>query len=309
MLEKGMETLSGVNSVSRGKPDPQLRSGNALALLQSMTLQYISQLQQSYVMLIEDVGTGLINMLKDFASVPRVATIVGVRNRSYMKEFTGDDLSAINRVVVDVANPLANSAAGRVEMAEQMLQMGLLKTPEEYFTVMKTGNLDVMTEDTQSELFLVRGENERLMNGQDVVTAYVDQHTLHIKEHAAVLSDPELRLNPELVNRVMSHIQEHVTMLQTVDPNLLQIIGQQPLSPPGGAPIGPQDPNMPSQASMDQGAVQDNMQMPPTGGMPTQAEQMGINVNAPAPAQPPPIPGQQLPQPSNPQELLMRNVQ
>jgi hypothetical protein len=309
MLEKGMETLSGVNAVSRGKPDPQLRSGNALALLQSMTLQYISQLQQSYVMLIEDTGTGIINMLKDFASVPRVATIVGNRNRSYMKEFTGDDLASVNRVIVDVGNPLANSAAGRVEMAEQMLQMGLLKTPEEYFTVMKTGQLDVMTEDTQSELFLVRGENERLMNGEDVVTAYVDQHTLHIKEHSAVLSDPELRLNPELVERVMSHIQEHVLLLQTVDPNLLQIIGQQPLGPSGGSPIGPQSEQQPSQASMEQSAVQENLAPPQGGGISTQDAQMGVNVRMPSVAQPPPIPGQPLPIPSNPQDLAMRNSQ
>lgn len=305
MLEKSMETISGVNAVTRGKPDPQLRSGNALALLQSMTLQYISKLQQSYVMLIEDIGTGVINMLKDFASVPRIATIVGNRNRTYMKEFTGDDLASVNRVIVDVANPLANTAAGRVEMAEQMLQMGLIKTPEEYFTVIKTGQLDVMTEDTQSELFLVRGENERLMNGEAVIVAYVDQHTLHIKEHAAVLSDPELRLDPALVERVMAHIQEHVSMLQTVDPNLLQIIGQQPLAPPGGTPLGPQNPQQPNQG---EGQIPENMGMP-QGPMPTQMEQMGgAPVNLPNPAQPPPIPGQVGPQPSTPQELLQRNT-
>lgn len=308
MLEKAMETISGVNAVTRGKPDPQLRSGNALALLQSMTLQYISKLQQSYVMIIEDLGTGIINILKDFASVPRVATIVGNRNRSYMKEFTGDDLSSVNRVIVDIANPLASTAAGRVEMAEQMMQMGIIKTPEEYFTVIKTGNLDVMTEDTQSELFLVRGENERLMNGDPVIAAYVDQHTLHIKEHAAVLSDPELRMNTELTGRVMAHIQEHVELLRTVDPSLLQIIGQQPLPPQGGTPIGPQGEQPPSQASMEGGQIQENLAPPEGGGMPTQMAQMGESVNLPSIAQPPPIPGagDGLRPPSTPEQMMVR---
>ncbi len=64
MLEKTMETISGVNAVARGNPDPNLRSGNALALIQSMTLQFMSGLQQSYVAMIEDVGTGIIDILK-----------------------------------------------------------------------------------------------------------------------------------------------------------------------------------------------------------------------------------------------------
>lgn len=111
LLERTAETISGVNSVSRGNPESSLKSGNALALVQSMSLQFVSGLQQSYVKMIEDVGTGLIHMLRDFAAVPRVAMIVGESNRSYMKEFVGDDLSSVNRVIVDVGNPLARCLA------------------------------------------------------------------------------------------------------------------------------------------------------------------------------------------------------
>lgn len=236
MLEKTMETISGVNAVSRGNPDPNLRSGNALALVQSMTLQFMSGLQQSYVALIEDLGTGCINILKDHASVPRVATIVGKNNRSYIKEFTGNDLSSISRVIVDIGNPLARTTAGRVEMAEQMLQMGVIKTPEQYFSVINTGQLDVMTEDTQSQLFLVKGENERFVGGEPVIAVMFDDHMLHIKEHATVLSDPELRFEPDIVQRVTAHIQEHINLLRTTDPSLLQLLNQQPLGPMGGSP-------------------------------------------------------------------------
>lgn len=54
-LERTAETLSGVNSVARGNPESSLKSGNALALVQSMALQYMSGLQQSYVKMVEDV--------------------------------------------------------------------------------------------------------------------------------------------------------------------------------------------------------------------------------------------------------------
>jgi hypothetical protein len=262
MLEKVMETISGVNSVARGNPDPNLRSGNALALVQSMTLQYMSGLQQSYVGVVEDVGTGIINALKDHAQVPRIATIVGKSNRSYLKEFTGDDLSSVSRIIVDIGNPLARTTAGRVEMAEQLLQMQAIKTPEQYFSVINTGQLDVMTEDTQSQLFLIKAENERFVNGEAVVAVFTDEHALHIKEHAAVLSDPELRLEPTILQGVSKHIQEHIDLLRNTSPEVLQILGQQPLAPQ-------QNPNQPQQQQDNQ-----NPKMPQDSGGQVQ-EMMG----------------------------------
>lgn len=229
LLEQAMQLISGVNSVSRGNPDPNLRSGNALALVQSMTLQYISGLQQSYVNMVENLGTGIINILKDHAMVPRMAAIVGKTQQSKLKEFKGDDLSLVNRVVVDIGNPLAKTTAGRVEMAEQLLQMGAIKTPEHYFSVINTGQLNVMTESTQSQLFLVKAENERMVEGNQVFALWNDEHALHIKEHSTVLSDPELRFDQNLVSMVSNHIQEHVNLLKNTDANLLMILGQQPL--------------------------------------------------------------------------------
>jgi len=107
-LIQAAETLSGVNSVARGNPESSLKSGTALALVQSMALQFLSGLQQSYVKLIEDIGTAIINILKDFAQTPKIVALVGKNNRTFLKSFTGEEISAINRVVVDVGNPLSN---------------------------------------------------------------------------------------------------------------------------------------------------------------------------------------------------------
>jgi hypothetical protein len=591
ILERVMETISGVNSVARGNPEASLKSGAALALVQSMALQFMSGLQQSYVELIEDVGTALILMLQDFASVPRVAAIVGRSHRTEMKEFNGDDLNSIHRIVVDVGNPLArclakdtpvlmhdgsikkvqyisigdqimgsdsgprtvnkvnsgtemmyevtskdihreikygcneshiltlkycsddyrydakkgdildisikdylllperqkrllqgfttgvefekknlpipayilgawlgdghsavtaltsmdkelvdewtnyahsigmlvrvqenrqpnkskvyfitsgqshgssdrnpfmnelrelelvnnkhipdiylrgsredrlnllaglidtdgyrldetfiftqknerlskevihlakslgfrvtskkvkssssklvgelntevfkitiggntneipnrlprkqakekykvrdwlnyginveckgigtyygftleeephfllgdftvthNTTAGRVQMAEQMLQMGLIKTPNEYFTVMNTGNLDVMNEGTQAQTLLIRDENEKMLGGETVPVLLTDFHKDHILEHSSILADTDLRKDQRLCKIVLDHLQEHIKQLQTGDPNLLGLMGQQPLSPPPAAPAAPSGP-------------------------------------------------------------------
>ncbi len=288
MLEKTMETISGVNSVARGNPDPNLRSGNALALIQSMTLQFMSGLQQSYVMLIEDLGTGIINVLKDHATVPRVANIVGKNKKSYLKEFRGDDLDSVNRVVVDIGNPLARTTAGRVEMAEQMMQMGVIKTAEQYMAVIDTGSLDMMTEDTQSQLYLTKGENEAMIAGKPVIAVFTDEHVLHIKEHASVLSDPDLRFDTQLVQRVSQHIQEHVDLLRNTDPDLLAVLGQQPLAPQQAQQQAPQAAPPPP----NPGQLPDMM-----GGAPvaTQMGQQGtVPENLPKPAK---VPGGLLPNP------------
>lgn len=284
-----METISGVNSVTRGNPEPNLKSGNAMALIQSMSLQYMSGLQQSYVQLIEDVGTGMIKMLQRFASVPRIAMITGKSNRSYMKEFTGDDLSSINRVIVDVGNPLARTTAGRVEMAEQMLQMNLIKTPEQYLMVINTGKLESMTEDTVSELLLIKAENEALVSDDiQVMAVATDQHSLHIKEHKSVLADPDLRRDPQLVERTLSHIQEHINMLKTLDPQFLAMMGEQSLAPPpmppGEAPQGGPGPSGPPNVNQPQGNPSDVMNAPLTQSTDATAAQ---GLTPPAPAKPP----------------------
>jgi len=255
LLEKSMETLSGVNSVARGNPEQSLRSGNALALVQSQALQFVSGLQQSYVHLLEDVGTGLINLLKDFANVPRIAAISGLNNSTEMREFKSDDITSINRVVVDVGNALMSTTAGRAQVAENLLQMGLINSPEKYLTVMTTGNLDTLIEGKMDEMMTIRGENEALVKGEEVIAIFSDNHALHIKEHRDVLADYILRRDPTLVQSVLDHMQEHINLLQTTDPNLLAIIGEQPLSPPGGSPVNPAAPNVPTEggaaATMD----------------------------------------------------------
>jgi len=294
MLERVMETISGISSVSRGNPESSLKTGTALALVQSMSIQYMSGLQQSYVELIEDVGTGLIKMLQKFASVPRIAMISGKKHRTLMKEFTGEDLNKINRVIVDMGNALARTTAGRVEMAKDMIQMGVITEPEQYFNVINTGELDFLTENPQSELLLIKSENEKLIEGEDIPAVFTEQHSLHIKEHKYILSDADLKKDPDLVQRVANHIQQHIDLLRTTDPDILAMMGEKPLGPQGGSPVAPGNvPQMqPNQSQMPSGPPQAPTAMPPTPNV--------APANLPEPAKPP-APFQNLP--TNPAEV------
>ena len=285
-LERLMETLSGVNSVSRGNPESNLKSGNALALVQSMAIQFNSGLAQSYVEVIEDVGTAIITILQDFASVPRVAMIAGKYNKSYMKEFSGKDLSQIQRVLVDVGNPLASTLAGKMQIADNLMQAGFINDADQYLVVLETGNLDPVLEGPLKEQYQIRQENELMATGEEVVALITDNHKQHINEHKAVLSSPESRKNPEVIRATLAHIMEHIGQLKTADPVLLQILGQEPVqAQPGTQPNQPAQGKIPPQpkASGEVPVVQPNspvtemaaktkMPNPPAGTDPASAE-------------------------------------
>jgi len=275
MLERVGETLSGVNSVARGNPESSLKSGAALALVQSMAIQFSQNLQQSYARLVEDVGTGTISILKDFAAVPRVAAIAGKSNRPMMREFSGDDLSSINRVMVDMGNPLTRTTAGKVNLADALAERNMIDNPDQYIQVITTGRLEPVIEGKQAELLLIKAENEELAEGKPQIALITDQHAQHILEHKTVLANPQVRRDPESANIIqvtLAHIQEHIGMLQTGDPVLLQLIHQQSFAPQPPAQSPGNAMNAMPAVQQEAAAVQGpNMPSPPAGADATSA--------------------------------------
>jgi len=239
-LQQEMETISGVNSVVRGDPQASIKSGAALALVQAQSIQFNSGQQQSYYALLEDVGTSIINILKKYANTQRMVTIAGKSQRHMIRSYTKADLVQINRVTVNAGNPLSGTPAGRLELARDIKDQGFITTPEEYMMLLQTGELDTVIEGDTAELMLIRAENESLVEGMTLPAIVTDNHNLHLREHKAVISTPEARLNEDLFKRTAAHIQEHINLLQTSDPYLLSVLGQVPY--PGNMiqPVTPQ---------------------------------------------------------------------
>lgn len=291
ILEGKMEQLSGVNSVTRGTPDPasNLRSGTSLALVQSMAIQFQSGLQNQYVQLVEDLGVAILEILQDYAAAPRVASIIGVNNKQYLVEFKGSDIADINRVIVDVGNPLARTTAGRVQMAEQLMQM----KPEEfsiqqYAQVINTGRIDGMLESPIDQSNLIQMENERLTAGTPVKALIIDDHKEHILRHRTILNDIDIRMDDERAKATYDHILEHIAFARSADPAVLTMTNQQPLAPaPAPAPAPEAGGTTPTQNSEGQSPIGQVLEPLPQGqqeGMP------GI----PKPATPP-APFEELP--------------
>jgi hypothetical protein len=259
-LQSKQQELSGVNEVIRGVPSPNLRSGNGMALIAAQAITYNSGIQGSYNELIEDVGTATIRFLKTYASSPRFASIVGKYKKSYMKEFQGADLESVDRVTVEQQSSVSKTTAGRIQIAENLLQNQMIKRPDQYIMVMETGKLDPLLEPEQAKLLLIARENEMLAEGIQPTAVYADVHSKHMEAHADVLAT-DARYNPKVVAVVLAHMQEHIQLNKTTDPDILAMTGNVPLPSMQGQPPAPGQPaptgegGSPSEVmAVDQGA-------------------------------------------------------
>jgi hypothetical protein len=246
LLESAMERISGINSTVRGNPEASLKSGAALALVYAQTVQFIGLAQRAYHLAAEQVADMVVECYQELSQVERTIAIAGEQSRTYAVTLQKGGLSAIDRVSVRVANPLSGTIAGRYNLAEMMLQNGMIKEPDQLMMVMTTGRLDNVTESPVRERMNIRAENERLSKGEVPAATFLDHHLRHIQEHATVLASPESRETIEVVQACQAHIQEHLNLWRTTDPDILAALGIPPppsaMMPPPGVPAAPGGP-------------------------------------------------------------------
>lgn len=243
MFQLATEKLSGVNSTSRGAPDYQLQSGSALAMVDSRTLQAASELIQNYRRLLCDVGTSILKTLANLVEEPRLINLVGTNGRRFVQEFRGELLAGIKHVSVQSSNPLTDTLTGRAQTAQFLATTGLIKTPQELITTLKTGDLDRLTENAETQLRATQWENDALLQGKPVQMLLIDDHRYHIVKHSSIFDDPELRSDPVRAKNGLAHIMQHVEAL--MDPKgltqgLQTLLGYAPapMAAPGGPPKG-----------------------------------------------------------------------
>ncbi len=280
LIGKTMVEGMGLNSVVTGDPEHGLKSGTALGRMQAMAIQYASNFQRSWAELQEDVGTNTVDLLKQFASTKRMIGLAGVANKGAMESFTKDDLQLVERVGVNLGNPAFRTAAGVMELAENLFQKGEC-TGREYIQVIQTGSLECLMEQKETDPDLVQKENELLRDGKPVRAMVGDAHMYHMDKHRAVLADPTLRTQAaqgdqmaiQIIEATAAHIMEHDQIYSTQAP-IFSVICKEPPAP---QPMMPQ----PMPGAGPEGAPPP----PPEGGPPMSAE------GPPAgPAAPPPIP-------------------
>lgn len=272
---KTMEYLSGINAVARGQPEANLKSGEALKVMDAKAAQFASPLKESYAHALEQVGTFILRTARDYMTddEERVVSIAGERNRSRIATFKKEDLRGVDRVIVDIASPTTDTLAGKMWMAEQLLERGMITVPQEFITVARTGQLDPLLQADEAQLERIHAENERLSEGQLAqIDEFTDNHALDIREHAALMSSPATRENPPVASAVYAHIIGHFQALMKPEVQwAMAALGFPTVPPPmaGAPPTPPAQGRVPGRTAPPGGEKPRQIQVPgepPRGG-------------------------------------------
>lgn len=257
LLGSKKERAVGSVQSSLAQQASQGASGNSMALIQVQAISYNSGTQRSYFRMLSSVMSKLVGILRVYADTPRVARIVGKSKASGLKEFkyTGEDLNSISSIVYEMVNPASQTFGGRLTMGQDLLKAGQIKSPKQYINLVTTGQTEVLTEDDEADGMLILEENEALTEGRPVQAVITEIHADHIRSHNSLITQQSKESDPDLVQRVLAHVQEHIdiwSQASAQNPGILIATGQQPLpppppppgmmGPPGGPPGGPPQP-------------------------------------------------------------------
>lgn len=257
-INRKMETYVSIPGTMRGQVEQEEMSGAAMAMQASVALQFSAGFQKSVIKVLEDVGTGMIQDIKAFASAPRQALIVGKMDQGYLKAYSQQDFDGIDRVVVSAANPLLNTTAGKVNLADQLMQNGMLPQGEagamKYIQVMNQGKLEPETQALQAKYMQIQSDKESLLAGRMPMIHLEDDHPLMMQEVAVLTYNPLIRSNPKLGNLVRQYIAAHFQQWLSMPPLLAAAMGiQPPPAQPAPGPSGPETsanpPGMPGKQS------------------------------------------------------------
>jgi hypothetical protein len=211
LIERIMETISGGNAAVRGAPDDNLKSGKAIATVIGQTVQFMSGFHQSKTQSGEDGANLLLRMAQRYLSTDKMVQMIGEQKFARFGTLTAEGLRKLARVNAEAVDPTLYTMAGKIQLADKMLETQAIKTPHEYFEVLRTGNLEVMTNANTSMTRGIRDENAALLRNEEVPVLDTDEDEVHLPEHIALLDGPEARRNMAdgRYNALLKHIMDH----------------------------------------------------------------------------------------------------
>lgn len=247
MTRAYMMEIMNINGALRGSPPPGVTAGNALATLTTNAIEFTQNFSKAYISFMEKCLQKGIYARRNFCDFEDIVSMTGPNGATVAKKFIGTDLKNIKRVVAQVTNPLMATAAGKLEVASQLLQSGMVSTPKKYFRILDGAPIRELYGDDEDQSEFIQQENDDMRDGKDVFVLYVDDHPAHIQCHSALLNDTEIRRNDPNAKRILAHIEEHFNVMDQTDPRRQQVIHTGkfvPPSPQGGPSVPGVNPAM-----------------------------------------------------------------
>ena len=234
-LKSHLMELANINAALRGAPPPGVTSGAAIATLTTTAIESTTPFSDALLTCMEKAIEKGIKAYRAFAKVPRILEITGINFQTTNQEFIGTDLDPIRSMKISRINPVMLTSAGRSDLADKMLQSGLIKSPQKYMSILEGGAIEKLFDDELSENDLLDAERDMLMKGEKPIALITDDHPKHVMNVRKLLNDPRVRANSANIGLMLEFIEEHVALEKQKDPFLAAML-MTGKAPQGGPP-------------------------------------------------------------------------
>lgn len=243
-LLNNMQQMANMNSAIRGDVASNT-AGVAIATLTTNALEFMSGYSKVLELATENILYWKIKILSKMVKEPRDITIATDDGISYKDTYKGEDLKGIRGIKIVATNPMMQTMAGRSDISEKMLNFGLLKSPQEFISILDGAPITRLWGNELSENDLILYEKEQILRNQMPQALSTDDHPKHIRAHSSIANNPAVRRNPQMLQVITQHIEEHLRLARDTDP-MLQAMANTGTMPQGGpppppGPMGPPD--------------------------------------------------------------------
>lgn len=238
-----MESMSAQNSVSRGKPAPNIESGSYAALLDAKAIEYMSDVQESFDGAVTDLANGALELVAARSKGEFMVEIAGESERPYFEAFRRTQMKGVRSVRIETVDPFMKTIAGNLEIWNAIAQA----PPDQRGAIIRgitQGDWSGLTDVDKSCDLRIVWENEQLMKGYAVTAWPSDKHDAHVKEHLALAERIVTSMTEEQLNdpnnpgsKALAAIFRHV-MGPSPEETQQQMLAQQQGMPAPEPPAG-----------------------------------------------------------------------
>lgn len=212
-LRQEIDDLLGVHDVSRGRAPSNIESGYGLSILSEQDNTPVGKMTKSMAQAWSTLASMVLEIYGANVKSKRRAVVSTPGMPAETTDWNGEDLMGQFRAFVPEDAVLPRSNAAQVEVAKEMVQMGLIQSTEEFTIVAELPGRRQMVERLRPDVAKARRENGLMAAGRVCVSAVFDEHDQHIAEHNVFRKSARWdRLAPETQELINQHIEAHEVM-------------------------------------------------------------------------------------------------
>lgn len=205
-------------------------SGVALQLMIEQDEARITVSAERIRTAIKHIGEHVLRLFKQFATVPRLAKVVGDNGEVEMFYFNSADITS-DEIMFETQNEITETLAQRRSMVFDLLNNGLLldengklsnRMRAKVLELLGFGLWENAHDDSELHIKKAESENREMITKDfEAKVLEIDDHDMHIKTHISFMLGGEYskvsEKNPKIEEKLLKHIRTHKQMKKMID--------------------------------------------------------------------------------------------